>query len=229
MSGSESVYVIFLGAPGAGKGTQAALVAEETGLAHVATGDMFRAAQKQDTELARQARSYMEKGLLVPDDVTIQMVLGRIQAPDCARGVIFDGFPRNLKQAQALDEALAQRGMAIDDVIYIKVSEGELLGRLSGRWICRQCQAPYHAVNSPPRVPGQCDQCGGELYQRPDDREETVRERLQVYFAQTAPLIDHYSRAGKLREVAGEGEVNDVRQRILDALDRGLVHKRTRG
>jgi adenylate kinase len=224
----RELFIVFLGAPGAGKGTQAAVVAEKLSLAHIATGDMFRAAQKQDTELARQARSYMEKGLLVPDEVTIEMVKERIQAPDCEKGVIFDGFPRNLKQAQALDEALEQQGKAIDQVVYIKVSEDELLARLGGRWICRQCQTPYHAVSSPPGTEGVCDRCGGELYQRADDREETVRERLQVFFEQTAPLIDHYTRAGKLLEVAGEGEVDEVRQRILDAIDGVAVHRQSR-
>ena len=214
----RELFVVFLGAPGAGKGTQAAVVAEKLSLAHVATGDMFRAAQKQDTDLARQARSYMEKGLLVPDEITIRMVEERIQAPDCENGVIFDGFPRNLKQAQALDEALERQGKAINQVVYIKVSEDDLLARLGGRWICRQVQMPYNAVNSPPSTEGVCDRCGGELYQRADDREETVRERLQVFFEQTAPLIDHYTRAGRLLEVAGEGEVDQVRQRILDAM-----------
>jgi len=217
------LYIVFLGAPGAGKGTQAATVAGKLNLAHIATGDMFREAQKQETELAKQARSYMEKGELVPDEITIQMVLERIAAPDCEKGVIFDGFPRTLKQAEALDEALGKQGKMIDSVVYIKVSEAELLERLGGRWICRQCQTPYHAVNSPPRTPGKCDRCGGELYQRPDDTPETVKERLRVYFAETAPLIEHYTRAGKLLEVGGEGSVEDVRERILASLGKGSV------
>ena len=217
------LYIVFLGAPGAGKGTQAATVAGKLNLAHIATGDMFREAQKQETELAKQARSYMEKGELVPDEITIQMVLERIAAPDCEKGVIFDGFPRTLKQAEALDEALGKQGKMIDSVVYIKVSEAELLERLGGRWICRQCQTPYHAVNSPPRTPGKCDRCGGELYQRPDDTPETVKERLRVYFAETAPLIEHYTRAGKLLEVGGEGSVEDVRERILASLEKGSV------
>ena len=219
------MYIVFLGAPGAGKGTQAARVAEELKLAHIATGDMFREAQKRGTELGMQAKSYMEKGMLVPDEITIKMLLERISAPDCEHGVIFDGFPRNLKQAEALDEALAEQSKTIDKVVYIKVSEEELLGRLSGRWICRQCQAPYHAINSPPKVQGKCDQCGGELYQRPDDTEETVKERLQVYFEQTAPLSEYYTRAGKLLEVDGEGGVDEVRERILASLNRELVHR----
>ncbi len=217
------MYIIFLGAPGAGKGTQAATVARELNLVHIATGDLFRQAIEKGTELAMQAKSYMEKGMLVPDEVTIQMVQERIAAPDCETGVIFDGFPRNLKQAEALDGALAQRGKAIDKVVYIKVSEGELLERLSGRWICRQCQTPYHAQNSPPKVWGKCDKCGGELYQRSDDTVETVKERLKVYFAETAPLIDYYTQAGKLLEVNGEGDVDEIRGRIVGALGRGLA------
>lgn len=217
------MYIIFLGAPGAGKGTQAARVAQELKLAHIATGDLFRQALEQGAELAIQAKSYMEKGRLVPDEVTIRMVLERISAPDCESGVVFDGFPRNLKQAEALDKALAQQGKVMDKVVYIKVSEKELLERLGGRWVCRQCQAPYHAVNSPPKVWGKCDQCGGELYQRPDDRVEIVQKRLEVYFAETAPLIDYYTLAGKLLEVEGEGDVDEVEGRIVEALRREFV------
>ena len=217
------MYIIFLGAPGAGKGTQAATVAQELNLVHIATGDLFRQAVEQETELAREVKSYMEKGLLAPDEMTIKMVLERISAPDCESGVIFDGFPRTLKQAEALDEALARQGKAIDKVVYIKVSEEELLERLSGRWICRQCQTPYHAQNSPPQVQGKCDKCGGELYQRADDTAETVKERLQVYFAETTPLIDYYTQTGKLLEIDGEGEVDAVGSRIVDALHEGVA------
>jgi adenylate kinase len=212
------VYIIFLGAPGAGKGTQAAIVAQELGLVHIASGDLFRQALEQGTELGIQAKSYMEKGMLVPDAITIRMVLERILAPDCEPGVILDGFPRNLEQATALDKALLEQGKAIDKVVYIKVSQQELLNRLSGRWVCRQCQTPYHAINSPPKAEGKCDNCGGELYQRPDDTAETVKKRLEVYFAQTAPLIDYYTQADKLLEVDGEGSVNEVGRRIVTAL-----------
>lgn len=215
------MYIVFLGAPGAGKGTQAIRVAQEVGLAHIATGDLFRKAQEEGTELAIQAKRYMEKGLLVPDEITIQIVLQRIAQPDCESGVIFDGFPRNLKQAKALDGALAEQGKEIDKVVYIRVAEQELLDRLSGRWICRQCQAPYHALNVPPRVPGRCDRCGGELYQRPDDTAETVKKRLAVYFAETAPLIEYYNSAGKLLEINGEGGVDEVERRIVTALPAG--------
>ena len=220
------MYIVFLGAPGAGKGTQAAAVAAELNLAHVATGDMFREVLKKETDLAMQAKSYMEKGLLVPDEITIRMVLERISVPDCENGVIFDGFPRNLTQAEALDEALTGQSRTIDNVVYIKVSEEELLERLSGRWICRQCQAPYHETNSPPRIRGKCDLCGGELYQRADDNVETIKERLRVYFAETAPLIDYYNQVDKLLEVDGEGSVDEVKERILTTLNKKLVRQR---
>lgn len=220
------MYIIFLGAPGAGKGTQAARVAGALKLVHIASGDLFRQALDQPTELAMQAKSYMEKGMLVPDQITIRMVLERISAPDCESGVIFDGFPRNLKQAEALDKALTEQGKAIDRVVYIRVSEEELLERLGGRWICRRCQAPYHAVNSPPRVWGKCDQCGGELYQRPDDKVATVKKRLEVYFAETVPLIDYYTQRDKLLEVEGEGSLDEVERRIVEALPRKLAQPR---
>ncbi|MFH1381904.1 MAG: adenylate kinase [Chloroflexota bacterium] len=214
------MYLVFLGAPGAGKGTQAARVAQKLNLTHIATGDLFRQAQQQGTKLAMEAKTYMEQGKLVPDEITIQMVLERISAPDCGSGVIFDGFPRNLKQAEALDKALTQQGKAIDNVVYIKVSEQELLDRLSGRWICRQCQTPYHIINSPPKVKGKCDRCGGELYQRADDTTETIKKRLVVFFQETEPLIDYYTRSGKLLEVNGEGNMEDIEGRIVGALSK---------
>lgn len=217
------MYIIFLGAPGAGKGTQAAIVAQTLSLVHIASGDLFRQALEQGTELGIQAKSYMEKGMLVPDAITIRMVLERILAPDCESGIILDGFPRNLEQAKALDEALIEQGKAIDKVVYIKVSQQELLNRLSGRWICRQCQTPYHATNSPPKVQGKCDNCGGELYQRPDDTVETVKKRLEVYFAQTTPLIDYYTKADKLLEVDGEGDANEVGRRIVAAIGKPVA------
>jgi len=212
------VYIIFLGAPGAGKGTQAAEVARKLKLVHIASGDLFRQALEQGTELGIKAKSYMERGVLVPNQITIAVVLERISAPDSKRGVILDGFPRNLEQAEALDKALSREDKAIDKVVYIKVAEEELLKRLSGRWICRQCQAPCHATDSPPRVPGRCDRCGGELYQRPDDSEESIRKRLEVYSVETAPLIDYYRRAGKLLEIDGVGGVVEVAGKITAAL-----------
>jgi adenylate kinase len=222
------MYIIFLGAPGAGKGTQTARVAGELKLAHIATGDLFRRAQEEDSELGRQVKAYMGRGQLVPDEITIQVVMERISAPDCASGVIFDGFPRTLRQAEALDEALAEQGKAVDEVVYIKVSEGELVKRLGGRWICRNCQVPYHEIYSPPGVKGKCDRCGGGLYQREDDKPETVRKRLETYFAETAPLIAYYTEAGKLLEIDGEGGVDEVGRRIVEALNRELTGLRGR-
>jgi len=212
------VYIIFLGAPGAGKGTQAAKVARELGLVHIATGDLFRQALEEGNKLGIKARSYMERGELVPNQLTIAMVLERLSAPEGKGGAILDGFPRNLEQAEALDKALAQEGRSVDKVVYIKVSREKLMKRLSGRWLCRRCQTPYHITSSPPRVRGKCDRCGGELYQRPDDREESIKKRLKVYLAETAPLTDYYGRSGKLLEINGEGEVAEVAGRITTAL-----------
>jgi len=187
-------------------------------LVHISSGDLFRQALAQGTELGKQVKAYMEKGVLVPDRITIQMVMERLSAPDAEKGIILDGFPRNLPQAEALESALAQQGKAIDKVVYIEVAEAELLSRLSNRWLCRRCQAVYNMVNSPPSIEGKCDKCGGELYQRPDDEPETVKKRLDVYFAETAPLIAYYRRQGKLVEVAGEGGVAEVTRRIVSAL-----------
>jgi len=212
------VYIIFLGAPGSGKGTQAAYVAQKLNLVHIATGDLFRQAVEQGTGLGMKVKSYMEKGVLVPDQITIKVVLERISAPDCEPGVVFDGFPRNLKQAGALDKALARKAKAINKVVYIRVPEEELIKRLSGRWVCRNCQTPYHSIDSPPKVWGRCDKCGGELYQRPDDTVKVVKKRLEVYLAQTAPLIDYYNQAGKLLEIDGKGRVEEVGDRIIAAL-----------
>ncbi len=216
------MYVILLGAPGAGKGTQAVTVSKALGLAHVSSGDLFREAQAKGTELGLLAKSYMEKGQLVPDEVTVKMVLERLGEPDCANGAILDGFPRTLDQAKALDAALAARGQRIDKVAYIKVSTDELLSRLGGRWICRKCQAPYHVKNLPPKVAGKCDVCGGELYQRADDSMETAKKRLEVYFAQTAPLIEYYQKAGNLVDIDGEQEIDVVGKALVDALQMGV-------
>ncbi len=210
--------IIFVGAPGAGKGTQASVVARKLNLVHISSGDLFRQALEQGTELGKQAKAYMEKGVLVPDEITIQMVMERLSAPDCQNGVILDGFPRNLLQAEALDSALDEQGKTIDKVAYIWVSEEELIKRLGGRWLCRQCQAVYNMINSPPKAEGICDKCGGELYQRPDDKPETVKKRLDVYFAETAPLIDYYRRQDKLLETEGEGSVEEVTRKIVSAL-----------
>jgi len=219
------MYIILLGAPGAGKGTQASILSQRLNMAHVASGDLFRQALAKGTELGLQAKSYMEQGKLVPDQITIKMVLERIKAPDCQGGILLDGFPRNVEQARALDEALKKQNKAIDRAVYIKVSEEELLKRLTGRWICRNCQTPYHEVNSPPNVAGKCDKCGGELYQRADDNTVTIKKRLQVFFAETAPLIDYYSGAGKLSEVQGEGSTEEISERIISALNPKNIKK----
>ncbi len=212
------MYIILLGAPGAGKGTQATSLSKRLDLAHIASGDLFRQALNKGTELGRQAKVYMEKGQLVPDDITIKMVLERIGLPDCQKGIMLDGFPRNVEQARALDAALKPQNKKIDKAVYIKVSQDELLKRLSGRWICRNCQTPYHEVNSPPKIKGKCDKCGGELYQRADDNTETIKKRLEVFFLETAPLIDYYTREGKLLEIQGEGSMDEITERIIHAL-----------
>ena len=218
MTKLKQLNLILLGAPGAGKGTQAVAISKKLGLVHVATGDLFRKEQESGTELGKIAKSYMEKGQLVPDEITVKMLLGRITAPDCTKGVILDGFPRTLEQAKALDKSLAAQGNGIDNVLYIKVSNKELLRRLSGRWICRNCQAPYNIVEMPPKVAGKCDRCGGELYQRADDTEETARKRLDVYFSQTMPLIEYYTKTGKLVEVNGEQGIEAVGRDLIAAL-----------
>jgi len=207
--------VVLLGAPGAGKGTQATVLTKELGVVHVASGDLFRRALAEKTELGVLAKSYMDKGELVPDEVTINMVLERIVQPDCVGGVLFDGFPRTLSQAEALDNRLESESRSIDSVVYIEVPEEELVKRLSGRWICRACQTPYHAVSSPPKKAGVCDECGGELYQRDDDKEETVRERLKVFMAQTLPIVDYYDGQGKLVRVDGNRDIAAVSGDIM--------------
>jgi adenylate kinase len=212
------VYIILLGAPGAGKGTQAVMLVDKMKLVQVASGDLFRKALQQETALGKKAKAYMEKGQLVPDEITIQMVLERLEAPDVNNGAILDGFPRNLKQAKALDKALAKQSRAIDKVINIKVLEEEVIRRLGGRWICRNCQAPYNEVDSPPKVKGKCDRCGGELYQRADDNPTTIKKRLEIYLKETSPLIDYYKKAGKLVEVISEGGPEAVNKKILTAL-----------
>ncbi len=212
--------VILLGPPGAGKGTQAAALAETTGLAHVSSGDLFRDNIKRQTELGLLAKGYMDRGVLVPDEVTIRMILDRLAQPDARQGVIFDGFPRTDAQARALDEALAAQGRQINLALQLNVDSEELVRRLSGRWICRVCQTPYHSITNPPAVPGVCDRCGGELYQRDDDRPETVRTRLKVYFDQTKPLEEHYRRAGILKAIDGNQNIEQVSQELRSAIER---------
>ena len=211
--------VVLLGAPGAGKGTQAATVSKALGLAHIASGDLFREEQEKGTELGVLAKRYMERGELVPNDVTIKMILGRISQPDCAKGFILDGFPRNTQQGEALDGALAsakQRG--IDKAVLIEVPEDELIRRLGGRWICRAHQHPYHIISSPPKMKGTCDIDGSELYQRADDNEETARRRLKVYDEQTQPLIAYYGKQKKLVSLDGARDIDVVGKSLMSVL-----------
>lgn len=211
------MYLVLLGPPGAGKGTQAERLQEELKLPHVASGDLFRENLRNETELGLLAKKYMDKGQLVPDDVTIAMVRERLQRPDCDQGAILDGFPRTQPQAESLDSMLADMGRRLDGVLYIAVPDEELVRRLSGRWICRQCQTPYHTIFSPPAKEGMCDSCGGELYQRDDDKPETVRARLKVYHQQTSLLIDYYRQAGLLVAVDGAGDIETVSTALLEA------------
>ncbi len=217
------MFLILLGPPGAGKGTQAVGLAEKRDLAHIATGDMFREAMRSDSELGRQAKAYVDRGELVPDELTVRMLLERVAQPDCAGGCLLDGFPRTLEQARALDAALADRGQAVDWALYIRVGEEELIERLGGRWTCRQCGAVYHQRYSPPTSAGRCDQCSGELYQRSDDQPETVRRRLTVYFRDTAPLIEYYQKATKLIEADGEQDIEAVGQALAEGLERATA------
>lgn len=209
--------VILLGPPGAGKGTQAARVADELGVTRTASGDLFRENLRNETDLGLLAKSYMDRGALVPDDVTIRLIMSWISAPDQSGGFVLDGFPRTLPQAEALDSALEPSG-GLDRVLYVNVAEDELVRRLAGRFICRTCQMPYHETVSPPKKQGRCDDCSGELYQRDDDKAEVVKRRLQVYFEETQPLVGHYRSSGVLREVDGEGAVDAVGNLLVEAL-----------
>ncbi len=213
----ERTYVVLLGVPGAGKGTQAKLLEQSTGLPQVSTGDIFRYNLKNQTELGRLAKSYMDRGDLVPDDVTIRMVEDRLQQPDCARGAIMDGFPRNLVQAAAFDKITAPFG-GVRVVPLINIEDDETIRRITGRRSCRTCGAVYHIMLNPPKVDGVCDVDGGELYQRDDDKEATVRNRLFVYYKQTSPLIGYYFAKGVLAEVDGSQSIAEVKQALLALL-----------
>ncbi len=212
------MYVVFLGAPGAGKGTQAGLTAERLGLVHMATGDVLREAVRQQSELGKQAKGYMERGELVPNSVVLDLVVDRLSQPDAAAGAVLDGFPRNIVQAEALDRALAQRGARVDAAVYLRVPEAALIKRLAGRWECGVCRTPYHEETKPSKTPGVCDLCGGVLIQRADDRPETVRKRLQVYFEQTAPLLEYYRQRGVLAEVDGDRPIPEVTRQVLEVV-----------
>ena len=209
--------VAFLGPPGAGKGTQARELAREWGVPHVATGDMLRDAAAAGTPLGREAKGYMDKGALVPDEVIIRMIAERLRRPDAGRGFLLDGFPRTIAQAEGLEHLLKDLGQPLERVVYFDVSEPELLRRLTGRRVCRACQTAFHLVSAPPTKAGVCDRCGGQLYQREDDSEATVRHRLGVYARQTAPLLDWYRGRGLLVSVPGEGPIEAIRGAIRGA------------
>ncbi|MDF1509221.1 adenylate kinase [Robertmurraya sp. DFI.2.37] len=202
--------LVLMGLPGAGKGTQAEKIVEKYGIPHISTGDMFRAAMKEGTELGLKAKSFMDQGALVPDEVTIGIVKERLSKEDCQNGFLLDGFPRTVPQAEALESILVELGKKIDFVLNIEVDQSILMERLTGRRICKNCGATYHLVFNPPAVAGVCNRCGGELYQRADDNAETVNNRLQVNIEQAKPLLDFYETKGYLRNIDGKQDINKV-------------------
>ncbi|HDR7784652.1 MULTISPECIES: adenylate kinase [Bacillus] len=214
--------LILMGLPGAGKGTQAEQIVAKYNIPHISTGDMFRAAMKAETEMGLQAKSFIDKGALVPDEVTIGIVRERLSQEDCVRGFLLDGFPRTVAQASALEEIMKDLGKKIDYVLNINVDSGLLLTRLTGRRICKECGATYHLEFNPPAKADVCDKCGGELYQRSDDNEETVANRLEVNIKQTKPLLDFYEELGYLQSINGEQDINKVFADI-DVLIGGLA------
>ena len=210
--------IIMLGAPGAGKGTQAKKIAEKYGIPHISTGDIFRANIKEGTELGKKAKEYMDQGALVPDSLTLDLIMDRFKAPDCANGYVLDGFPRTIPQAEALTKTLAEAGAAMDYAINVEVPDEAIVERMSGRRACLKCGATYHIVYNAPKTEGVCDTCGEELVLRKDDAPETVLNRLSVYHEQTQPLIDYYQKQGILREVDGTKELNEVFEAIIAEL-----------
>jgi adenylate kinase len=213
-------YIVLLGPPGAGKGTQAKLLIEKTGLVHISSGDIFRENIKNQTELGKLAQTYMNKGELVPDDVTIAMIKERFSRPDCAKGAILDGFPRTKAQAEVLEKMLTDFKGQVDLVPFITASEEVLVDRLGGRWSCRAQGHVYHEKFNPPKTPGICDLDGSELYQRDDDKAETVKRRILVYMKDTSPLIAFYTRQGKLIKVDGAQPIEQVTHLLVEALER---------
>ncbi len=208
--GERNVNLVLMGLPGAGKGTQAERIVEKYNIPHISTGDMFRAAIKESTELGLQAKSFMDKGELVPDEVTIGIVRERLSQDDCSQGFLLDGFPRTVAQAEALEKILTDLDRQLQYVINIDVDKNILMDRLTGRRICKSCGATYHLVFNPPAVNDVCDRCGGELYQRADDNEETVQNRLDVNLKQTQPLLDFYEAKGYVRNINGQQDINLV-------------------
>ena len=210
--------IIMLGAPGAGKGTQAKMLAEKYGITHISTGDIFRANIKNGTELGAKAKEYMDKGLLVPDELVVDLIMDRFKADDCKNGYILDGFPRTIPQAEALDAALAANGEKIDYAVNVEVPDENIVNRMSGRRACVGCGATYHLVYAPTKTEGICDVCGKELILREDEKPETLKKRLKVYHEQTQPLIDYYTKAGILKTVDGTVDINDVFAAIVEIL-----------
>lgn len=210
--------IILLGPPGAGKGTQAAKIAAKYNIPHISTGDIFRANVKNGTELGKKAREYMDSGRLVPDDLTIALVEDRLSSEDCKDGFLLDGFPRTVYQAERFDRYLEEKGISINHVLDIDVSKKELMTRLIGRRVCKNCGATYHIINMPPKKEGICDICGGELYQRADDTEATVENRIEVYLAQTKPLIEYYKKTGVLSHIDGAIGLDKVFSSIVKVL-----------
>jgi adenylate kinase len=213
------VYIILIGAQGSGKGTQADLLSEALGIPHVSSGDLFRKAQDEKTELGLKVKAYLDRGELVSDDITVTMVLGRLEEPDCAKGVVLDGFPRNIPQAEALDKGLEEMGRQIDLAIYLEVPREELLRRLSGRFICRANQHVYNIYTNPPKIPGVCDIDGSELYQRSDDTGEAVERRLDIFFDETIHLLDYYGYQHKLAEVNGNQSIEQVHAELVKVIE----------
>ena len=212
--------IIMLGAPGAGKGTQAKLLADKYDIPHISTGDIFRANIKNGTELGKKAKTYMDQGLLVPDELVVDLVVDRVKQDDCEKGYVLDGFPRTIPQAESLDAALANLGESIDFAINVEVPDENIVRRMSGRRACVACGATYHIVHIPTKVEGICDRCGKELILRDDDKPETVEKRLGVYHEQTQPLIDYYTKKGSLVEVDGTKDMNEVFSDIVDILSK---------
>ena len=210
--------IIMLGAPGAGKGTQAKKIAAKYDIPHISTGDIFRANIKNGTELGNKAKTYMDQGLLVPDELVVDLVVDRVQQDDCKNGYVLDGFPRTIPQAEALDKALAEFGDKIDYAIDVNVPDENIVKRMGGRRACVGCGATYHVLFNPTKVEGKCDVCGESLILRDDDKPETVKKRLDVYHTQTQPLIDYYTRQGVLKTVDGTRDLNEVFQEIVDIL-----------
>ena len=213
------MHLLILGPPGAGKGTQAEKLVKKYKLVHVSTGDILREAVKEETTMGLQAKEYMDKGFLVPDEVVIGIIRERMQHPDCQEGALFDGFPRNLDQAEALDNIFSELKLTMQAAIDIEVAEEELVRRLTGRRVCRQCGATFHLKNNPSKVRNICDHCGGELYQRDDDTIDTVQERLEVYKKNTAPLIDYYKQKGIYYGIDGSKSIDEVFSDIIAILE----------